>query len=141
MASQRINRRLLLALGGLPLLCAAVLLLAFALQPPRFTSRADAIGYVLQQRGIIFEHVYVNRAWPDTVNSITYGANLIIVLSGVEEVPGRIECRSGEQNCYINVVRLGIDRAPIPDLSKPREAPLLTWLEHRYDAIRAGRLP
>jgi hypothetical protein len=116
-------------------------LLTAALRPPRFSSRVDAIGYVLAQRNVRYEVIYVNRTWPDTVNSIVYGANLRVIMRDRSELPGRVECRTGDHDCYISVDKLGLDRISIPDLTVQRDPPILIWLESKYAEIRAGKLP
>jgi hypothetical protein len=117
------------------------MVLAYVLRPPTFTTRRAAIGYVLEQRGITYEQVYIDRSWPDSVNTIAYSANLIIVLREQREVPGYLSCRNSDRDCTINVQRLGIDRVSIPDLTQQRRVPLLEWLEARAADLRAGRLP
>jgi len=134
-------RRFALLLAGGCLACVLAGVLAFTMQPRVFSNRRDAIAYALDQRGIKYQAIYIDHSWPDTVNNLTYGANLRIVIPNRSEIPGRIECRSGERDCYINVERLQLDRVTIPDLSAPRKIPLLEWLEGRYAAVTSGRLP
>lgn len=136
-------RRLVATLSVIALSCVLVGLIGVVLRPPSFPTRRQAIAYVLTQRGIAYDQVFINQTWPDTVNSVVYGANLIIITRDQGEVPGRIECRTADRDCYISVDRLGVDRATIPDITIQRDHPALAWLEAQVAIVRAraGRSP
>ncbi|HWQ11379.1 MAG TPA: hypothetical protein VNL77_01195 [Roseiflexaceae bacterium] len=134
-AHQRRARRLALGLGGLSLACLALAALALWLRPRHFTTHHDAIGYALAQRGIGYQAIYINHAWPDTVNNLAYGANLEVQLTPRRRVPGRLECRRGRTSCFFSVAGLGIVREPLPELVKARRDPWLAWVEQAWDAL------
>ncbi len=141
MIIQRRLRRFILALSGLALACAFVSILAFVLRPPRFTSRIEAISYTLTQHGAHFEQVFIERGWPDEINSSVYTTSLRIYTREFGDIGGRYECRDGDTSCWVAVPKLNIDMVPVPDLARPVDDPLLTWLELHYAAVKAGKLP
>jgi hypothetical protein len=141
MTDQRRFRRLILAPSGLVLSCVLAGILAFALRPPHFTTRIDAIGYTLTQHGAQYEQVYFDRSWSDQINASVYMAGLIVRTRKYGDVGGLYECHNGDRSCWVSVPKLNIDMAPVPDISRPIEHPLLAWLEARYAAVRAGKLP
>jgi hypothetical protein len=116
-------------------------MLAIALRPRTFTNRVEAIGSILEQRGVAYQNIYIDQGWPDRINNMTYGANLLVIVPGKGQIGGRIDCKHGERTCEIAFPKLGIDSTPIPDLTTPHNLPLLTWLEARVAAVRAGKLP
>jgi hypothetical protein len=134
-------RRVVALIAGLCFACIIVGTLAIVLRPRTFPSRVDAIGSVLEQRGIAYQNIYIDRTWPDSVNSITYSADLIIIVRNNAQINGRIECKTMNDQCQIALPKLGIDSTPIPDLTTPHDLPLMTWLEARVAAVRAGKLP
>lgn len=75
-------------------------MLLVALHLRRFATFSNMIRYVLDQRGVAYESVFVERTWPDTVNDITYGANLLIVTPDKGTVIGRLDCRGWKKDCF-----------------------------------------
>jgi hypothetical protein len=134
-------RRVVALIGGLCFACVIVGMLAIALRPRTFTNRVEAIGSILEQRGVAYQNIYIDQGWPDRINNMTYGANLLVIVPGKGQIGGRIDCKHGERTCEIAFPKLGIDSTPIPDLTTPHDLPLLTWLEARVAAVRAGKLP
>ncbi len=109
--------------------CAALALAAIFLRPHSFATFSEAVGYVLDQRGIAYESVFIDRSWPDTVNDITYGANLLIVLPDNGTVLGRLDCRGWKKDCFFTVREFGIYREPLPALTEQRRLPWIAWIE------------
>ncbi len=119
----------LLVIGVCLLSCTALALTAAFLRPRSFTTFSDAIGYVLEQRGIPYERVFIDRTWPDTVNDITYGANLLIVTPAQGELAGRLDCRGWKTDCFFTVRELGIYREALPELTQQQRLPWVVWIE------------
>jgi hypothetical protein len=113
--------------------CAALALMPALLRPRSFATFSDAIGYVLNQRGVAYESIFVERSWPDTVNDITYGANLLIVTPGKGTVTGRLDCRGWKKDCFFTVRAFEIYREPLPELSEQRRLPWVAWIEQVFD--------
>lgn len=94
-------------------------------QPKRYSTHRDQISAALQGHGIAFTQLYFEQGWPDQINSQTYGANLILILSkdaNTKPVVGRIECREGKHHCWYQVAALGIGREELDDLTSPTPA-------------------
>ena len=119
----------ILVIGACVLSCTALALTAAFLRPRSFTSFSDAIGYVLDQRGVAYERIFIDRTWPDTVNDITSGANLLIMTPEKGEVAGRLDCRGWKIDCFFTVRELGIYREPLPELTEQRRLPWIVWIE------------
>jgi hypothetical protein len=134
-------RRFAIAIGAVALSCALAGVIGYALRPPSFPTRREAIAHVLDRHGVHYEAIYLERGWPDQINSSAYTSSLRIIVRNLGDVGGRYECRDGDRRCWMAVPKLGIDMEPVPDLTLRSEVPLLDWLTARYDAIRAGRLP
>jgi hypothetical protein len=118
-----------LVIGACLLSCTALAITAAFLRPRNFTSFSDAIGYVLDQRGVAYEHVFIDRTWPDTVNDITYGANLLIVTPAKGGLAGRLDCRGWKTDCFFTVRELGIYREALPELTLQQRLPWVVWIE------------
>ncbi|MDZ4717294.1 MAG: hypothetical protein SH847_02395 [Roseiflexaceae bacterium] len=141
MQSRSTIQRAIALIAGLCLACVLVGTLAIVLRPRTFTERVDAIGYGLEQHGIAYERIYIDQGWPDQINDITYGANLLVIVPGKGQIGGRIDCKNGDHTCEIAFPRLNIGPTPVPDLTETHDMPLFTWLEARVTAIRAGKFP
>lgn len=141
MQSRMTLRTIIGVLAGLCLACTLVGALAVMLRPRTFSSRVEAIGYVLRQRGITYQEIYIDHTWPDTVNTISYGANLVVIVGDQGKIGGRIDCKTMNDGCRIALPKLGVDWTAIPDLTIPHDMPLLTWLEAQWVAVQAGKLP
>ncbi|GAB4121885.1 MAG: hypothetical protein Fur005_13410 [Roseiflexaceae bacterium] len=141
MPDRRRVRGLFALLIGMSLSCMLFAGAALLLRPPRFTTKVDAIGYVLRQQGVDYQMIYLNQGWPDRINSQTYGANLEIVTPTQQRLGGRYECRIEDRNCWIAVPQLGIDLQPVPDLSKPYNLPILVWFDQQWASFQSGRMP
>jgi hypothetical protein len=112
-----------LACGLLMLPLTAGLWLAQRSQSTRasttFNTHQEQVGAALRQHGIAFTHVYLDRGWPDRINSQNFGANLAIYLDDTPDakaVPGRLECRIAKRKCWFQVARLGLEREELSDL-------------------------
>jgi hypothetical protein len=134
-------RRLVATLSVIALSCVLVGIVGLALRPPTFPTRHAAIASVLDRYGVRYEQIYLERGWPDQINSSAFTTSLRIIVRDRGDVGGRYECRDGERQCWMAVPQLGIDMEPVPDLTRPSDLPLLEWLVERYDAFRAGRIP
>ena len=60
--------------------CICGLVAWILLQPTRYTSFPDAIRGDLRQRGYAVDRVELLHAWPDTVNTLSYGANVRVIM-------------------------------------------------------------
>jgi hypothetical protein len=96
--------------------CIVIVGVVLWLQPPRYNSFGDAIGADLRQQGIAVRHVELVHAWPDTVNTISYGANLRVTLVSGRVVWGRLECQHLTQNCTYQVNMNDMGRRALLDL-------------------------
>lgn len=119
----------ILVIAACILSCVALALAAVFLRPRSFATFSDAIGYVLDQHGIAYESVLIERTWPDTVNDITYGANLLIVTPNKGTVIGRLDCRGWKKDCFFTVRAFEIYREPLPELTEQRRLPWIAWIE------------
>jgi hypothetical protein len=90
---------------------------AIFLIPPRFETHNEAIGYILDQRGIAHDKIRLIHAWPDTLGRHTYSADVIVRLRDAGEISGRIECKVENSQCSLYLRRLGIWHEPVPDLA------------------------
>ncbi len=137
--AQRPVKRAFLLIGiiGCVLSCAALAFAAIFLRPRSFATFADAIGYVLDRRGVAYERILIERAWPDTVNDIAYGANLLIVTPDKGTVVGRLDCRGWKTDCFFTVRAFGVYREPLPELTEQRRLPWVAWIEQTL-GIRFG---
>lgn len=121
--------RLIIVSGAIVVSCMALALAALLLRPPAFTSFSEAIGYELDRRGVTYERVYIDHSWPDTVNDITYGADVLITMPDGKDTVGRLDCRGWKTDCFFTVRAYGIYREPLPELSQRRRLPWVEWLE------------
>lgn len=121
--------RLVIASGIIVFACAALAIAPLLLRPRSFASFPEAIGYELEQRGIAYQNVFIDRSWPDTVNDITYGANLVITMNDAEDIVGRLDCRGWQRDCVFTIRSFGIYREPLPELAQRRTLPWVEWLE------------
>ena len=85
------------------MVCIVIVGVGFWLQPPRYNSFGDAIRADLRQQGIAVRRIELVHAWPDSVNTISYGANLRVTLVSGRVVWGRLECQHLTQNCTYQV--------------------------------------
>jgi hypothetical protein len=131
----------MLALAGMVCLCMVGAVFAFLTRPPLFHTRIEAITYTLQQQGVHVEQVVIERGWPDQINNTAYTTSIRVRTREYGDLGGRYECRNGEKSCWVAVPKLQIDMVAVPDLSEPARMPILDWLEQRYNAIRAGKIP
>ncbi|NBU64103.1 MAG: hypothetical protein EBS29_06345 [Chloroflexia bacterium] len=88
------------------------------LQPPRYHSFGDAIEADLRQQGIAVRNIELVHSWPDTVNSISYGANLRMTLISGRVVWGRLECQQQQRNCTYQLNINAMARRPLLDLAE-----------------------
>jgi hypothetical protein len=102
-----------------------------ALRPPDFHSFSDAVGYRLQQRNIPYEKIFIDQRWPDTVNYQRYGAHVTVRVAGSSDVVGRLECQEERRNCRLWVRAFGIEREPLPELTRDHAPEWLRWIEER----------
>jgi hypothetical protein len=136
---QRFTIRLAIGLGSVVLACAVLAILALWLRPRQFTTHRDAIAYALDRHGIAYQQVYIDHAWPDTVHTERFAANLDVRLSGGRQVFGLLACRSGRTRCSFSVTSLGIEDEPLPELVDARREPWIVWLEQALDDIVGDR--
>jgi len=96
--------------------CIVVITGGLWLQPPRYQSFGDAIGADLRQQGMAVRNIELVHAWPDSVNTISYGANLRVTLVSGRVVWGRLECQQQQKNCTYQVNINAMTRRPLLDL-------------------------
>ncbi len=128
MHSPHITRIFTIAVLLIAVLCIATSVVAWWLRPPSFSTRSEAIIYTLKQHGYQVDQLYIDRRWPDNVNSQVYGASLDLQLHNRGSIAGRIECRTMHNSCWISFAKLGLDREPIPDVTISSEPDFLQWL-------------
>lgn len=85
----------------------------------RYSSFDDAIRANLTTQGVAVRAVEVIHAWPDTVNNITYGANLRVVLTSGAVYWGRLECRGWQRQCAYRLTSMHQEWQQLADLVKP----------------------
>ena len=93
----------------------------------RFSSFNDAIEADLTDQGVAVRAVDVIHAWPDTVNNITYGANLRVVLTSGAVYWGRLDCRAWQRQCAYRLTTMHRDWQPLADLVAPSR--IQEWLD------------
>jgi hypothetical protein len=98
------------------MVCVVIVGVEFWLQPPRYNSFGDAIRADLRQQGIAVRRIELVHAWPDSVNTISYGANLRVTLVSGRVVWGRLECQHLAQNCTYQVNMNDMGRRALLDL-------------------------
>jgi len=98
------------------MVCIVIVGVGLLLQPPRYNSFGDAIGADLRQQGIAVRRIELVHAWPDSVNTISYGANLRVTLVSGRVVWGRLECQHLTQNCTYQVNMNDMGRRALLDL-------------------------
>ena len=135
MHNPHITRTFMIALALIATLCIGLGSMAWWLRPPSFSTRKQAIIYILEQRGYQVEELYIDRRWPDSVNSQVYGASLDIQIHGQSRLSGRVECRNMQDTCHISIRTLGLNRVPIPDLSTAQEPELLQWVRQQASKL------
>lgn len=120
--------------------------LLVALRPRPITSHADAIAFVLEQRGIAHERIVTAQVWPAAVNYYAYGpsvypysAAVSVTLPGGDVVPGSLECADDRRRCRVTIARLAIDREPIPDISATRPLPWMVWMQRLAEIVPVAR--
>jgi hypothetical protein len=128
-------RRAALLIGASSVACLALLVVAIALRPPRFSTHREAIGYALARQGVDVQEIYINHSWPDTVNSERYAANLDVRVTGRPPVVGMLACQSGRQACSFSLQGLGITNEPLPDLVQARSQGWLSWIEQAIGGL------
>lgn len=89
--------------------------------PARYSAFPDAIMADLTTRGIAVRVVDVLHTWPDTVNTLSYGANIRVVLLSGAVYWGRLECRSTTTRCAYRIVSLDPSWIPLADLVAPSD--------------------
>jgi|GEM_PF-2158942 len=94
------------------------------LQPPRYTSFPDAIRGDLTRRGYAVDRVELLHMWPDTVNTLSFGSNIRVIMVTGSEHWGRLDCKIGRRDCVYYLPMAKIFQEPLPDLV--REQP---WFE------------
>jgi hypothetical protein len=99
-------------IGACVLICTVLALTAVFLHP-----RNCALFSKLNQRGVAYKHVFIDRTWPDTVNDVTYGAKLLITTLEKGELARRLDCRGWQTDCFFTVRELGIYREALPELT------------------------
>lgn len=139
MRSSRYVLTLVVALTAACILTGALLV---AFRPRAITSHADAIGVLLEQRGIAYERITATQVWPAAVNYYAYGpsvypysATVSVTLPDGAVVPGSLECADDRRRCQVSIARLGIDREPIPDISTTRPLPWIAWVQRLAELV------
>ncbi|MFM7679185.1 MAG: hypothetical protein ACKO83_10100 [Roseiflexaceae bacterium] len=85
----------------------------------RFSSFHEAIAADMTSRGIAVRQVEVLHTWPDTVNTITYAANLRVILTSGAIYWGRLDCLGWQKQCKYRITALQQTWIPLADLVVP----------------------
>jgi hypothetical protein len=101
----------------------------------RHSSFPDAIQADLRTQRIAVRSVEVLHTWPDTVNNITYGANLRVVLTSGSVYWGRLDCLGWQKQCKYRLTGLQQAWIILPDLVAP--SPMWEW----WQRLVAWQLP
>lgn len=114
----KVNRSLIPYIVGIGVcVCIVVILMV---QTPRYSSFPDAIRGDLMQRGYAVDRVELLHAWPDTVNTLSYGANVRVIMRTGSEHWGRLDCRVGRRDCVYYLPMAKVFQQQLPDLVRPR---------------------
>jgi hypothetical protein len=108
------NRQVAQIIGVVGLVCSVVAWML--LQPPRYSSFPDAIQGDLRQRGYTVDRVELLHMWPDTVNTLSYGANVRVIMVTGSEHWGRLDCKVGRRDCVYYLPMAKIFQQALPDL-------------------------
>ncbi|MFZ9856899.1 MAG: hypothetical protein ACO3F2_01020 [Roseiflexaceae bacterium] len=100
--------------------CVCALVAWILLQPPRYTSFPDAIRGDLRQRGYAVDRVELLHMWPDTVNTLSFGANVRIIMVSGSEHWGRLDCKIGRRDCVYYLPMAKVFQQELPDLVRVR---------------------
>ncbi len=120
------NRRIV-TISSVSVVVVVGVVLWLLLQPPRYTSFPDAIRGDLRSRGYAVDYVELLHMWPDTVNTLSFGSNIRIVMRTGSEHWGRLDCRIGRRDCVYYLPMAQIFQAPLPDLVRER-----VWYEELW---------
>ena len=107
--------------------------------PVRYTSFRDALVADMGDQGIAVSDVEIIHQWPDTVNDVSFGANLRITLASGADVWGRLDCRGWRRDCVYTVKSFAIHLRSFPDLVKTplwRDS-LIEWVGQRWRWLRS----
>jgi hypothetical protein len=136
-------RRLVVVWAVLALLCMLSTAAAWVLRPPRLTTHAAVVQYLIERRQLKVERVDAALPWPEGVNYYAYGPsvypynlNVTIQLQDGTRMAGKIECRNDQYDCQVTIAALQIDRLDMPDISTGQNDALPQWL--RTLAARFG---
>lgn len=128
-------RRLVIAMAAVALLCMGSAGVAWALRPPRFTTHAAVVQYLIERRNLAVARVDAALPWPEGVNYYAYGPsvypynlNVTIQLQDGTHMAGKIECRNDQYDCRVTIAALQIDRLAMPDISRGQNDVLPPWL-------------
>jgi hypothetical protein len=128
--SQRGQHTLMALVAASVLTCVLATGIVAALRLRNFATYQDAIGYVLDQRSVAYQRVLVERAWPDTVNTLYYGANVFVILNDTRRIGGRLECATPDgHRCKVVLRDLNIAGEALPELSEQRRWRLPAWVQ------------
>lgn len=108
--------------------------------PVRYTSFRDALVADMGDQGIAVQDVEIIHQWPDTVNDVSFGANLRITLASGADVWGRLDCRGWRRDCVYTVQSFAIHLRSFPDLVKNpswRDS-LIDWVGQRWQWVRSA---
>lgn len=108
------SRATLMTIIAVVLMCGVVVWVL--LQPPRYSSFPDAIRGELMRKGYAVERVELLHMWPDTVNTLSFGSNIRIIMVTGSEHWGRLDCRIGRRDCVYYLPMAKIFQEPLPDL-------------------------
>jgi hypothetical protein len=122
-----LSRIAILVLASVVAGCLLATSIALWLRPQWFETHQEAIGYVLDRRGIAYEQVEVMHVWPDTLDRNSYGADVVVLRNNADQAIGRIVCAVGKTGCYLRLPSLNIIHEPVPELAAP--SPWRTWLK------------
>lgn len=106
-------------------------------RPAQYRSFPDAIDADLRAVGIAVQQVELIHQWPDTVNDVNYGANILITLPSGTQHWGRLDCRSWRRDCVYTVAAFDVHLKALPDLVKtaPWNERLWQWLQRLFASV------
>jgi hypothetical protein len=112
------TRQLMILISMIGVVCGLVVWAL--LQPPRYSSFPDAIRGDLTRRGYAIDRVELLHMWPDTVNTLSFGANVRVIMVTGSEHWGRLDCRIGRRDCVYYLSMAQVFQQPLPDLVRER---------------------
>jgi hypothetical protein len=74
----------------------------------------------LRQRGYAVDRVELLHMWPDTVNTLSYGASVRVIMVTGSDHWGRLDCKVGRRDCVYYLPMAKVFQQALPDLVRER---------------------